>query len=172
MVYSINSFSQKKEIDSTFAILRTHLKEDSVRVNALIHLSFLYQSTNLKNAEYLAKEAVFISEKINDPLLITRSQNQLGSVFNWTYHTTEALAIYLKSLDVAKKINAQDELQDAYNGIAYVYELEGEWDHSLSYSLQSLQLAEKSKDLKKISYAFHSLGSAYLGLGKDSNAEV
>lgn len=63
-------------------------------------------------------------------------------------------------------------MQDAYNGIAYVYELEGEWDHSLSYSLQSLQLAEKSKDLKKISYAFHSLGSAYLGLGKDSNAEI
>ena len=78
----LNSFSQKKEIDSTFAILRNHLKgRQCSLINALINLSFLYQSTNLKNAEYLGKEAVYISEKINDPLLIARSTKPTWQCF-------------------------------------------------------------------------------------------
>ena len=165
-------FSQKKEIDSTFGILHNHLKEDSVRVNALIHLSSLFQGTNLKNAEYLGKEALYISEKLNDPLLTAMSQIQLGSVYTWAYKTSDALAIYLKALAIAKQINAEDQLQDAYNGIAYVYELENDWGQSLNYSLQSLALAEKRNNQQRMSFSFHGLGSAYLGLGKDSDAEL
>lgn len=172
VAFSIPLFAQKKEIDSTFNILRNHLKEDSVRVNALIHLSFLYQGTNLKNAEYLGREAIYISEKLNDPLLIAKSQIQLGSVFTWTYRTTEALDIYLKALAVSKQINALDQVQDAYDGIAYVYELESDWEHSLKYSIESMDLAEKRNNPQRISFSFHGLGSAYLGLGEDSSAEL
>ncbi len=172
LLFLCSTFAQKKEIDSAYSVLHDHLKEDSSRVNTLLYLSSLYQASNLKNAEYLANEALYIAGKLNDPYLTIESQLQLGSVYSWSYKTTEALTIYLKAQAYAKQINADDQLQKAYNGIAYVYELENDWEKSLSYSLESLALAEKKNDPESISFSFHGLGSAYLGLGDDKNAEL
>ena len=84
---SFSAYTQKRAIDSTLSILSQHMKEDSVRVNALIHLSYLYQTSNLKNSEYYAKEALQMSKKIKNDLLICAALSQLGSVYAWERKT-------------------------------------------------------------------------------------
>src|SRR6187551_1181199 len=76
-------YSQKKAIDSTLNILKKHMREDSLRANALIYLSYLYQTSNLINSEYYAKEALDIVNKLNNDALKCEALNQLGSVYAW-----------------------------------------------------------------------------------------
>src|SRR5436190_14727483 len=94
----LSAHTQKKAIDSTLNILSQHMKEDSVRVNALIHLSYLYQTSNLKNSEYYAREALQVSNKLKNDLLICATLSQLGSVYAWE-RKTEALTTYFRQLE-------------------------------------------------------------------------
>src|SRR5215471_13219228 len=143
LLYS-SSFAQQKAIDSTFNILSRHIKEDSLRVNALIHLSYLYQTRNLKTSEYYASQALQISEKINNDLLVCAALSQLGSVYTWERKTTEALSTYFHQDEMARKITSGYWLQNSNVGIGYIYEMENEWGKALSYTLQALHYAEQS----------------------------
>jgi len=166
-----SAYGQQKAIDSTFIILKKHMKEDSVRVNALIYLSYLYQTNNLKNSEYYAKEALQMSNKVNNDLLICAALYQLGSVYTWERKTTEALSTYFRQHEIALKINAGYWLQKAYIGIGYVYEMESEWGKALGYTLQALHYAEKSSNPSDKASVYNHLGAEYIGLKNDKLAE-
>jgi len=165
------AYTQKRAIDSTLNILSQHMREDSVRINALIHLSYLYQTSNLKNSEYYAKEALQMSKKINSDLLICAALSRLGSVYTWERKTTEALATCFEQEELAHKINSGYWLQNAYLGIGYIYEMENEWGKALSYTLQALRYAEKSLDPSDKASVYNHLGTEYLGLNNDKLAE-
>src|SRR6266487_2520054 len=166
-----SAYGQQKAIDSTFIILKKHMKEDSVRVNALIYLSYLYQTNNLKNSEYYAKEGLQMTNKVNNDLLTCAALSQLGSVYTWERKTTEALSTYFRQHEIALKINAGYWLQKAYIGIGYVYEMESEWGKALGYTLQALHYAEKSSNPSDKASAYNHLGAEYLGLNNDKLAE-
>lgn len=144
------------------------MKGDSVRTNALIYLSYLYQTSNLRNSEYYAKEALDIAT--NDSVSCA-ALNQLGSVYNWERKTTEALTTYFKLQEIAKKINAPDWQIKAYLGIGYVYELENEWNKSVTFTLDALKLAEKTGDPYDEADVYNHLGAEYLGLKNDTLAQ-
>lgn|GEM_PF-2789375 len=164
-------YSQQKAIDSTLDILKTHLKEDSLRTDALIHLSYLYQTSNLGNSEYYAKEALNVAEKLNNDTLVCAALYQLGSVYIWERKTTEALSTNFRLEEVARRINAPQWLIKAYLEIGYVYELESEWGKAVSYTLQALRIAEKTEDPLDEAAVYNNLGSEYLGLKNDKLAE-
>src|SRR3954468_23459135 len=103
---SLSAYTQKKAIYSTLNILSQHMREDSVRVNALIHLSYLYQTSNLKNSEYYAREALQMSNKINNDLFMCAALSQLGSVYTWQRKTAEAIATYFHQHEIAQNINS------------------------------------------------------------------
>src|SRR3954463_713995 len=77
LLFSFSCFSQKKAIDSTLNVLKNHMKEDSLRANALIDLSYLYQTINLVNSEYYAKEALGIVNRLNNEVLTCAALSQL-----------------------------------------------------------------------------------------------
>ncbi|HRI19314.1 MAG TPA: tetratricopeptide repeat protein [Panacibacter sp.] len=163
--------AQQRDIDSTLSILHNHLKEDSVRVKALSHLSSLYQSSNLKNAEYYAAQALTIAQKINDDVSICVALSQLSSVYSWQRKTTAALNASFQQLEIAAKLNSGFWLQKAYLRIGYVYELENEWGKALSYTLKALPYAEQTGDPLVIGYVYDYIGSEYLGVGNIKSAE-
>ena len=164
-------FSQKKPIDSVLNVLHNHLKEDSIRVSALNTLSALYQTSNLRTAEYYALEALSIAEKINDDRSKCEALSHVSSVYAWQRKTTEALNASFRQLEIAKKINSDYWMQKAYLGVAYVYELENEWGKALKYSLMAMPYAEKTGDPYTIGFLYDYIGSEYLGVGNTKSAE-
>ncbi|HEY6976786.1 MAG TPA: tetratricopeptide repeat-containing sensor histidine kinase [Chitinophagaceae bacterium] len=170
LLLHFTAYTQKRAIDSTLNILSQHMKEDSVRVNALIHLSYVYQTSNLKNSEYYAREALLMSKKINNDLLTCAALSRLGSVYTWERKTTEALATCFEQDELAQKIKSRYWLQNAYLGIGYIYEMENEWGKALSYTLQALRY-EKSLDPSDKASVYNHLGAEYLGLNNDKLAE-
>src|SRR6476661_6451104 len=171
LIFCIVSQAQKKAIDSTLNVLKKHLKEDSLRANALIYLSYLYQTSNLTNSEYYAKEALGIANKFNKDALECDALNQLASVYTWERKTTEALATYFQQQEIAQKTNQEYWLIKAYLGVSNVYELENEWGKAVKYTLDALKIAEKSPDPFDEEDVYNNLGAEYLGLKNDKLAE-
>jgi len=171
LIFCITSHAQKKAIDSTLNILRKHLKEDSLRANALIHLSYLYQTSNLTNSEYYAKEALSIVNRLNNDALECAALNQLASVYTWERKTTEALTTYFQQQEIAQKTNQEYWLIKAYLGVSNVYELENEWGKAVKYTLDALKIAEESPDPFDEEDVYNHLGAEYLGLKNDKLAE-
>lgn len=164
--------AQGRKIDSTLRVINSHPKNDTVKVVSLLYLSDLYQSINLKKALSYANLANTVAASLNNKYYIGLSLSRIGSVQAWYGKTNEALGLYLNEIELAKQINSSQLLQDAYDGIAYVYEIEGEWEQSLQYGLKSLGISEKSPSEINLGYSYHQLGSVYLGLGDNLKAEL
>lgn len=137
----------------------------------MLYVSSLYQTVNLEKSADYANEAKNISAKIGNKYSIALSLSRLASVDTWRNRTTDALIGYLKEADIGKSIDSNYIVQDAYDGIAYVYELEEDWDKSLQYAFMSLSIAKKSSDPIDIAYPYHQLGTDYLGKGQYLEAE-
>lgn len=161
---------QNNTIDSLLSLLKKNTQNDSVKVERLRLVSSFYQATNLKNAEYYAKQAVAVADSIKANYPLCKALSQLGSVYAWERKTIESLNIYFSELEKAKNINWDYAIQDAYMGIGYVYELESEWGKALDYTLRGLPYVEKEGDGFDLAFAYNHAGSQYLGLGNSSMA--
>ena len=164
--------TQSKKIDSTLSVINTNPKNDTTKVTALLYVSDLYQSVNLKKALTYANLANTVAASLNNKYYIGLSLSRIASIHAWYGKTNEALGLYINEIELAKQINSSQLLQDAYDGIAYVYEIEGEWEQSLQYGLKSLNISEKSPADINLGYSYHQLGSVYLGLGDNLKAEL
>jgi len=159
-----NTNAQQRAIDSVSALLQKHPADDSAKVDLMVKLSAFYQAANLGKAEYYANNALQLAEKINDNRAACAAMSQLGSVYSWQRLSSKALAVYFKERELAVKMKDEYWQQDANLGIAYVYELENDWDKALSYTLKAIPYAEKSSDPFVKAFAYTNLGSEYLGI--------
>jgi signal transduction histidine kinase len=170
-VFVQNINAQQSAIDSVSALLQKHTAEDTAKVYLMVKLSAFYQAANLGKAEYYANNAVQLAEKINDNRAACAAMSQLGSVYSWQRFSSKALAVYFKERELAVKMKDEYWQQDANLGIAYVYELENDWDKALSYTLKAIPYAEKSSDPFVKAFAYTNLGSEYLGIGNIKKAQ-
>jgi len=171
LLYSSFCYGQTHAIDSALTVAGQNKNDDTATVNTLLYLSTLYQTLNLDKAVQYANQAKDIAEKKDLKYSLALAFSRIASIDTWRDKTTEALRGYIKEIDIAKIINSNLILQDAYDGIAYVYEIEQDWEQSQQYALRSLAVAQKSKTAKDVAYPYHQLGSVYLGMGEYIKAE-
>jgi len=171
LLFSSLCLSQTREVDSTLAVITNHKQDDTVKINALLYVSSIVQTLDLQKALDYAKQAKAIAEKINDRYSLAYALSHIASVQTWQGKTTEALKNYVQEVEIGKELNLNDVLQDAYDGISYVYETEKDWAPALQYSTRSLEIALKSNEPTDAAYSYHGLGSVYLGMGDLAQAE-
>jgi len=163
--------AQMREIDSALSVIASYKADDTVKAGSLLYVSTVYQTINLeKSAEY-ASEAKAVAEKTGNKYTIALSLSRLASVHTWQDKTTEALSDYIKEVEIGESIGSNFILQDAYDGIAYVYEREKDWDEALVYANKSLAIALKMTSRADPAYSYHELGSIYLGQGQYEKSE-
>lgn len=163
--------AQTDEIDSTLKFIASYKKDDTVKVKSLLYVSAVYQMVTLSKAKQYADKAYAIAEKKGYTYYQALALSRKASIAVWSSHTTDALGTYFKELDLGKALRSNFILQDAYDGIAYLYEVESDWQQSLQYAQKSLAIAQTSADKTDVAYPFHQMGSAYLGLGQSHEAE-
>lgn len=163
--------AQMHEIDSTLSVIALHQKDDTAKANSLLYVSTVYQTINLEKSAQYAVKAMNIAEKTGNKYTLALCISRLASVNTWQGKTTEALKGYIKEVEIGKSIGSDYILQDAYDGIAYVYEREKDWDEALLYANRSLNIAKKSAPAADDAYSYHELGSVYLGMGQYGRAE-
>lgn len=165
------SHAQTREIDSTLAFIASYKKDDTVKVKALLQVSSTYQTLNLIKAREYANKAKAIAERKGFAYYQALAVSRLASIAVWDNKTTDALNGYFKEIDIGNNLASNYILQDAYDGIAYVYEIEKDWQRSLQYAQKSLAIAQQSTSVKDAAYPYHQMGSVYLGQGNNHDAE-
>src|SRR5436309_3175133 len=127
-----SAYTQEKAIQSTLDILRKHMKEDSVRVNALVHLSYLYQTSNLKNSEYLGlnndklaedflRKAGILFKRINNFDQLGDAEINLAKVFVARANYDSAQHHFNYALSLFAKLDEPYQIADVYQHIAEMY---------------------------------------------------
>ncbi|HRH61595.1 MAG TPA: hypothetical protein PL045_13550, partial [Chitinophagaceae bacterium] len=122
--------AQQLQIDSLKTFLASYSAKDTVRVLALKDLSAHYQYIDLKEAEDYAKQALDLSSSLDNKKITGLCLSKLANVYNWERKSNDALQACFKQIDLAKQISDTILLIDAYLGIAYVHELESEYEQA------------------------------------------
>ncbi len=142
------TIAQNKGIDS----LKNELSiavQDTIKYKLLGNISLKLSSINQNEAKKYASEALIISKKIDDKLIIATSYNRLGVIENALGNYDEAYLNY----DNAIKILESEKSQPFYvlyvetilnKGIVYLNQ--GEHEKSLSILFKSLKGAENIND--------------------------
>ena len=163
--------AQQEQIDSIKTFLASYTAKDTVRVLALKDLSAHYQYIDLKEAEDYAKQALDLSSSLENKKITALCLSKLANVYNWERKSNDALQACFKQIDLAKQISDTILLIDAYLGIAYVHELESEYEQALSFSLKALPIAESSSDKYYTALCCHFVGGHYMYLGDYAKAD-
>jgi len=162
---------QNTDYRKAFDEVSQNKNEDTSKVNALLQLSFLYQSKNLDTAIALSWEALRLAEKLNQPEWRVNAWIQLASNYTWQEQYDTAVHIYKLAIEYAKNYHYIPQLIKAYRNLAYLFEVIEIWESAFNYSKLALGLAEKYHDEREKAYAYHELASVNMGTHDYKEAE-
>lgn len=165
---STHLFSQdSKKIDSLKNILK-HTKDTS-RFYVLQELFKSYNQTDFTTALQYAREAYQFAESIGDSSKIVEGGRMMAFSLIDQGRNDETIAILNKVLPIAKR--NQDRYPDLkpkikflLNNAALSYMYRGNYDSSLSYHFQSLEIREAEGNKRSIGTALNNIGLVYFKL--------
>ena len=147
------------------AQLDSHTQADTLRVNQLNELAYLWRADNDQQTIQLSQEALALSRKLHYKR--GEATALLGLGIGYDSYTTSANV--LTYLEQARKLfiqlNDQEGLVRVLSQIGWFYTKRGDYVPALTISLQALQLAEKTGRLELIARAKTRLGGLYTMLG-------
>lgn len=151
-------------IDSLYNKLNT-TKVDSQRVNLYNLLSFEFRGSELKKADSLSELAIRLGSKIE-------YQNGIGNAYINKAIVLRNKGEFSQSLTNARwalihfvQSNNLKGYSSAYNLIAGVHFMQGNYNTALYYYFQSLKLSEVIDDEKGIAKTLNNIGAVYLEKG-------
>lgn len=121
--------------------------------------------------------AIAINKRIVDattsqtyPTIHVRALQEVGSASYRSENYTQALVYYEKSFEPSKKLEDEEWLARAYNGMSYSYRKKGDYAHAITYSKKSLELRIEQKNETNIAKAYNTLAILYHNQGNITQA--
>jgi tetratricopeptide (TPR) repeat protein len=126
-----------------------------------------FSDANYDKALESSKQALVKAFAINDDLLIAKSYNTIGAIFNECSETAKAIEFYNKALFYAKKLNNDKLYNWIYSNLGSVYYFNDiDVQKGINYYKKALFYAVKIKDTAQIEYTKLNLASAYFAIKK------
>ncbi|MGM0510473.1 MAG: tetratricopeptide repeat protein [Thermoplasmatota archaeon] len=116
------------------------------------------------------KEALNISEKIEDYENIADSKVSLGSIYKREARYDKALALFKESSDIYEEIDDKRGLCEAVGRVGSIYTNKSEYDEAIKHFKEMMRIAKEIGDKKLISRFYGNMGSAYYGFGELNKA--
>ena len=154
----INSYANN-EVDSLENVIAN--TTDTTKINALLQLGELYQTSDFDNSLKYAKDALTLSKKINYPLGIAIAHNNIGYSLTDLGKFNEAIESYDKSIALFIKLKESNREAIAYNDVAYIYQSQGINVKAIEYYIKSLKLLEKTDDRGSEAACLGNIGLLY-----------
>ncbi len=116
-------------------------------------------------------ESLEIRKKINDPILLSFSFNNIGTTYYRLKDYKNALIYLIKALEIREKYSDEQNLQSTLNNMGLVYQDMNETDKSLECFLRSYSICKKSDNIFGLATTSINLGIAYELKKDNANAE-
>lgn len=157
LLCSVPSYAQNEISELQSKLLKS--KEDSTKVNILISLSDELNNKGENNKSLMyAKQALVLSEKLQNKLEISRSYMQVGIVYLELGEYEKALENDLKALKISEQVGDKKSVAYLYHNIGNIYRDQGNTQKALNHYLTSLKKCEELGDKRGISKASFGAG--------------
>lgn len=126
-----------------------------------------FRTVALENAEKNFRTALSLAYQLENKKEIANLSNNLGGVYYQRQELDSALHYYLLSLRFDSEIGT-DSLNISYtlNNIGLIYAALKQYDKSIPYYNQVIEIKKNFNDLQSISSTYQNLGSAYFFMDK------
>lgn len=172
--------SQCFKIDSLLRVIPYLSRTDTLRVDAMNQLAEEYlESQRESNAEYYARQALTLAEKINYPTGEGDAHFMLGRVYylDDIKRDQESISQYKTALEIYQKAQKPNKMAltlktigDYYYNLYYIRD--DYYSLALEYYLKYLRLAEARNEAAQIAEASVLVGTIYDQLGDEANSNA
>lgn len=110
-----------------------------------------------------AREALTLSQELNDSNLIAQSYNRIGLVHDYAGNFELAETYYVKAYGIMLRNEGEEATDGILNNLGSIYYYLGRYSESMDYYLKSLKIRESKKDegdpetLKKLSQSYNNI---------------
>ena len=136
-------------------------KEDTIKVNVLLALSYWYINTNPAEGVKCGKQGLALAEKLNWKPGEEWTYFQIGSNYKIKLDYPNAFEYLFKALNVAEDIKDKELISRVCYIIGDMYLILNDYAKELEYSFKSLKLFEEEEDKRMIATLYNNIGVAY-----------
>lgn len=152
--------------------------EDTTKVKILLELANIYGRTDFLKALHNAKEALEISNNIENKIYLVRSHIAIGTNFIFLGNYDEAMKNLLQSLKIAQTNNFKLEELIAFTSLGIVQDRIHKFDNALKFYFEALNIyndcSQHGKpiiEIKGIQGLYNNIGNIYLSKDDLDTAE-
>lgn len=164
MAYTISA--QQKIIDSLQNKVKEHPKQDTVKLNLLIDLTFYYKDTDPAKGIETGNEAAQLSKLLNDLKRLAIAYNYTGLNYTAQGNDTTALELFNKSLAIRKQLNDGKGIASVIHNIGISYFNLTNYPLALKYQQEAYEISKKINYQPGIASSLNSTGIIYLYLSE------
>lgn len=167
-IFIITGLSARVPLVDSLNKLLAHTKEDTVRVEVLVKLSFYEPS--FQRAMTLTQEGLALAQKIKYEKGEGDCLHQMGNNY-WTISNFPmALHNYLEALKIMERIGDKKGMAYSYYGIGDIYAEQGDYKNAIN-SFQKAVLMH-SNDNYRLANLYSDFASAYESLNRQDSALI
>lgn len=145
--------------------------KDSLKVRELLDKSFAVLYADPGQANAYAKEALKISTRIDECLLMAEAMNLVGIVYDVTARYDSALLKYEEVIELSDRCGLEVMKAQIYNNTGLIHWNTGELDKAIDYYTRGLKIFEEYDKPKGVSNALSNIGLLYAEKGRNQVAE-
>lgn len=168
-LFAVALGQQKESLPNMLRSLEAH-KEDTSQVNLLYKISFKYLESKLDSCVYYDQLGLDLAKKIHYKRKTPYFYDILGYVNLYKENFDSAIVCHFEALKLHEKENDPSGIATSYNGIGFVYDMQGNSEKALSYYQKSLQIGEDNKNEGLMANCRKYIGSIYRSRKEYANA--
>lgn len=164
------SSAKAQSVADSLKNLLSSSKEDTNKVNVLIHLSDEYRSSNINTSLEYANQSLKLSEQLNFDRGMVTSNNAIGIANYFMGNYPQALEHYIKATKILEKTGNKKKLGNINNNIAAVYLELKQFKEAETYFNKCLKIDEELGDSVGMAESYNNIATIYQDLGKNDIA--
>ena len=158
--------SQNTVIDSLEQELKIHVQQDTIRVNILDRLSFLYYRKDIAKANTYIAQAEVLSDTLGFKKGKANAIYMRGVVAMMQANFEDGINHFEHAAQIYKDNDLEKKTAGCYNGIGIIYYKQSDYDKALIYYKKALEIDEAFGVERNIPNYITNIGNIYMKTGK------
>ena len=157
-ILSVEVYSQRQKIDSLQTKLSQHIRQDSLRLDMLKELSYLYYAIDPKKGIAVADSAIVLAKNLSDSSGLATAYTYKGHNFSALGQDSSALAAYDIAVELHRRnLNKKGEARLIYNK-GLVYFNQSDYYRAIDCNRKAYEIFKIQKDSFLMAKMLNSMG--------------